>query len=187
MTGQCPCRSEFGGRQCDECGENHFGNPDLQCICESTRHLRPPSATFGLRPSTDPPVSSTACDCNLDGTQRPSCDPETGECMCRVGVTGIFCEECAPGYDPEFPACRECHPCNAMWAKDVTDVQRASQVLKKLVPNIHNVTRPADNRLPQRVLDLQSKLDGLRNLTAWSPLVLEEVEELYEAIRLVHV
>lgn len=34
VTGQCPCRSEFGGRQCDECGENHFGNPDLQCICE---------------------------------------------------------------------------------------------------------------------------------------------------------
>ncbi|XP_029687706.1 laminin subunit beta-4 isoform X3 [Takifugu rubripes] len=156
VTGQCPCRSEFGGRQCDECGENHFGNPDLQCI---------------------------PCDCNLDGTQRPSCDPETGECMCRVGVTGIFCDECAPGNDPEFPACRECHPCNAMWAQDVTDVQRASQVLKKLIPNIHNVTRPADNRLLQRVLDLQSKLDSLRNLTALSPLVLEEVEELYEALR----
>lgn len=132
-------------------------------------------------------VSSSACDCNLDGTERPSCDPETGECMCRVGVTGMFCDECAPGYDPEFPACRECHPCSAMWAEDVTDVQRASQVLKKLVPNIPNLARPADNRLLQRVLDLQSSLDGLKNLTALSPLVLEEVEELYQAIRLVHV
>lgn len=129
----------------------------------------------------------SACDCNLDGTKRPSCDPETGECMCRVGVTGIFCDECAPGYDSEFPACIECHPCNAMWAKDVTDVQRASQVLKKLIPNIEDVTGPADNRLLQRVLDLQSKLDGLKNLTALSPPILEEVEELYKAIRLVPV
>lgn len=74
-----------------------------------------------------------------------------------------------------------------MWAKDVTDVQRASQVLKKLIPNIHNVTQPADNRLLRRVQDLQSKLDGLKNLTALSPLVLEGVEELHQAIRWVHV
>lgn len=40
VSGQCPCRPEFGGRQCDECGENHFGNPDLQCICERKhKHL----------------------------------------------------------------------------------------------------------------------------------------------------
>lgn len=73
-----------------------------------------------------------------------------------------------------------------MWAEDVTDVQRASQVLKKLIPNIEGITGPADNRLLQRVLDLQSKLDGLKNLTALSPPVLDEVEGLYEAIRLVH-
>lgn len=141
-------------------------------------HPNPPPSC-----NKDVPVSSSACDCNLDGTERPSCDPETGECMCRVGVTGIFCDECAPGYDSEFPACRECHPCNTLWAEDVTDVQRASQVLKKLIPHMDDLTRPGDESLLQRVQDLQSKLDGLSNLTALSPLVLEEVEELYETIR----
>ncbi|XP_042071887.1 laminin subunit beta-4 [Haplochromis burtoni] len=34
VTGHCPCHPEFGGRHCDECRENHFRNPDLQCICE---------------------------------------------------------------------------------------------------------------------------------------------------------
>lgn len=105
--------------------------------------------------------------------------------MCRVGVTGIFCDECAPGYDSEFPACRECHPCNAIWAEDIADVQRASQVLRKLIPHIGDATQPADQRLLQRVLDLQSKLDSLENLTALAPSGLEEVEELYQAIRLV--
>lgn len=103
--------------------------------------------------------------------------------MCRAGVAGIFCDECAPGYDSEFPACRECHPCNTLWAEDVTDVQRASQVLNKLIPNMDDLIRPGDDRLLQRMLDLQSKLDSLSNLTALSPLVLEDVEELYEAIR----
>lgn len=100
-----------------------------------------------------------------------------------MGVTGIFCDECAPGYDSEFPACAECHPCTAIWAGEVTDVQRASQVLKKLIPHISEVIQPADQRFLQRLLELQSKLDGLQNLTALAPAVLEEVEELYEALR----
>lgn len=39
VTGQCPCRPEFGGLRCDECGENHFGNPDLQCVCKSKTQI----------------------------------------------------------------------------------------------------------------------------------------------------
>lgn len=97
-------------------------------------------------------------------------------------MTGIFCDDCAPGYDSEFPACKECHPCNAIWAEDVTDVQRASQVLKQLIPRIGEVTQPAHERL---LLELRSKLDGLGRLTALAPPALEGVEELYEAIRLV--
>lgn len=104
--------------------------------------------------------------------------------MCRTGVTGIFCDECARGYDPEFPACSECHPCTAIWAQDVTDVQRASQVLRKLVPHI-SVQQPADKPVLQRVLDLQSKLDSLGELTALAPPLVEEVEELYQDLRLV--
>ncbi|KAM9352424.1 laminin subunit beta-4 [Symphorus nematophorus] len=151
VTGQCPCRPEFGGRQCDECGENHFGNPDLQCI---------------------------SCDCNLEGTEHPSCDSETGECLCRVGVTGIFCDECAPGYDSAFPACKECHPCTALWAENVTDVQRAAQRMRTFIPHHGDDLWPGDSRHRQRMLDMHLKLDGLSNLTALSPPKVEKVEKL---------
>ncbi|XP_047453457.1 laminin subunit beta-4 isoform X2 [Mugil cephalus] len=151
VTGQCPCRPEFGGRQCDECGENHFGNPDLQCV---------------------------SCDCNLEGTERPSCDPETGECICRVGVTGIFCDECATGYDSTFPACKECHPCNNLWTKNVTDVQRAAQRMKTFIPRHSGDLQPTDSGYLQRILEIRSKLDGLTNLTAHSTAMVPNVEKI---------
>ncbi|XP_039988567.1 laminin subunit beta-4 [Xiphias gladius] len=151
VTGQCPCRPEFGGRQCDECGENHFGNPDLQCI---------------------------SCDCNLEGTKRPSCDPETGECICRTGVTGIFCDECAPGYNSAFPACKECHPCTALWAENVTDVQRAAQRMRTFIPRHSDDLQPENSRHQQQMLEMHSKLDSLTNLTGLSLLKMEKVEKL---------
>ncbi|CAK6979151.1 laminin subunit beta-4 [Scomber scombrus] len=154
VSGQCPCRPEFGGRQCDECGENHFGNPDLQCI---------------------------SCDCNMEGTMRPSCDPETGECMCRTGVTGIFCDECAPGYDSKFPSCEECHPCTALWAENVTDVQRAAQRMRTFIPR-QGDDQPGHNRHRQRMLEMHSKLEGLANLTALSPPKVEKMAKLYQKI-----
>ncbi|XP_069572970.1 laminin subunit beta-4 isoform X2 [Brachyistius frenatus] len=156
VTGQCPCRPEFGGRQCDECGENHFGNPDLQCV---------------------------SCDCNLEGTERPSCDPEIGECLCRIGVTGIFCDECAPGYDSVFPACEPCHACAALWTENVTDVQRAAQRMRTLIPRHGDDWLPADSRWHQRMLEMHSTLDGLANLTGLSPPTLEKVEKLFVKIK----
>ncbi|XP_023255175.1 laminin subunit beta-4-like [Seriola lalandi dorsalis] len=155
VTGQCPCRPEFGGRQCDECGENHFGNPDLQCI---------------------------SCDCNLEGTERPSCDPETGECICRSGVTGIFCDECAAGYSSVFPACEECHPCTALWAENVTDVQRAAQRMKTFIPHHSDDLQPGDSHRRQQMMEMHSKLDNLTNLTGLSLPKVEKVEKLWGKI-----
>lgn len=130
-------------------------------------------------------VCSSACDCNLEGTERPSCDPETGECICRIGVTGIFCDECAPGYDSNFPACRECHPCNALWAENVTDVHRAGQIIKTLLPLIDDDLKPQDSRHLQHILKMQSQLEELSNLTGLSPPEVEKVEELCAMTRLV--
>lgn len=121
----------------------------------------------------------------MDGTERPSCDPETGECICRTGVIGIFCDECAPGYDSAFPACRECHPCTALWAEDVTDVQRAAQMMRTLLPLHGDNLQPGDSRHLQRILEMHSKLDSLSNLTGLAPPKLEKVERLYAMMRLV--
>lgn len=130
-------------------------------------------------------ISFSACDCNMEGTERPSCDPETGECICRIGVTGIFCDECAPGYDSAFPACRECHPCNAFWAEDVTDVQRAAQMMRTFIPLLGDNLQPGDSGHLQRMLEMHSQLDDLSNLTGLSPPKVEKVEKLFAMMRLV--
>lgn len=118
----------------------------------------------------------------MEGTERPSCNPETGECICRIGVTGIFCDECAPGYDSAFPACQECHPCTALWAESVTDVQRAAQRMKTFIPRQGDDLRPGGSRHRQRMLDMHSKLDGLANLTGVSLPKVEKMEKLYAMI-----
>ncbi|XP_026221368.1 laminin subunit beta-4 isoform X2 [Anabas testudineus] len=153
VTGQCPCHSEFGGRQCDECGENHFGNPALQCI---------------------------SCDCKPEGTEDPSCDAETGECLCRVGVTGILCDKCAAGYNSVFPACEECHPCTALWAKHVIDVQRAAKRMKTFIPHQSNSLLSGDYR--QQIHRMYSNLDNFVNLIELSPPKVEKLEKLYMKI-----
>ncbi|KAK2842855.1 hypothetical protein Q5P01_013055 [Channa striata] len=154
VTGQCPCRPEFGGRWCDECGENHFGNPNLQCI---------------------------SCDCNPEGTEHPSCDPESGKCKCRTGITGISCDKCAPGYDSAFPVCKQCHPCSTVWARTVTDVQRATKRMKTFIPH-HSIDLPPKDYW-KRLLDMYLKLYGLYNLTGLCPLKVEKVENLFVRIR----
>ncbi|TNN41537.1 Laminin subunit beta-4 [Liparis tanakae] len=128
-------------------------------------------------------MSVSACDCNVEGTERPSCDPETGECLCRVGVSGIFCDECAPGYDLAFPACSKCHPCNALWAGDVTDVQRAASRMRTFIPEVNKW--PGDSRL-QHMLKMHAELDSLGNLTGLSPPTPEKLEKLCAKIRKLH-
>lgn len=124
-----------------------------------------------------------ACDCNLEGTERPSCDPETGECICRIGVTGSLCDECAPGYDSAFPACEECHPCNALWSLHVTDVERAAQKMKTLLPRPGDDLQATDSILQQQMLEMHSKLDSLRNLTTFSPPKIENIRTVCVRIR----
>lgn len=118
----------------------------------------------------------------MDGTERPSCDRETGECLCRTGVTGIFCDECAPGYDSAFPACKECHPCNAIWTEDIEDVQRAAQIMRTLIP-VQGPDQPLGaNQQLQRILALQILLDELANTTGLSPPKVAKLEKMVAKI-----
>ena len=36
------------------------------------------------------------CFCDLAGSLGPLCDPSTGQCQCRAGVTGVNCSQCLP-------------------------------------------------------------------------------------------
>lgn len=44
--------------------------------------------------SQQPP--SAGCDCSPCGTE--TCDPQSGRCLCKAGVTGQRCDRCQVGW-----------------------------------------------------------------------------------------
>uniref|UniRef100_A0A8C3MWY8 Laminin subunit beta 3 n=1 Tax=Geospiza parvula TaxID=87175 RepID=A0A8C3MWY8_GEOPR len=89
FTGQCPCRDGFTGQTCSAVGQQ-------QC---PPRHYR------------DARGGCTECDCDFQGTEERGCEPATGRCLCRTGVTGQRCDRCQRGHCSAQPGCQPCHPC----------------------------------------------------------------------------
>ncbi|XP_036961278.1 laminin subunit alpha-5 isoform X1 [Acanthopagrus latus] len=90
LSGQCRCKNNVVGRQCDRCAPGFYGYP--KC-----------------RP----------CDCNEAGTEEDVCDSFTGQCLCKENVQGSRCDQCRVGtfhLDPTNP--KGCTSCFCFGATD---------------------------------------------------------------------
>uniref|UniRef100_A0A8C9UHH5 Laminin subunit alpha 5 n=1 Tax=Serinus canaria TaxID=9135 RepID=A0A8C9UHH5_SERCA len=67
-SGQCRCKPNIIGRQCDLCAPGYYHYPDCR-----------------------------RCDCHQAGTQASVCDPVTGQCHCKENVEGLRCDQCRLG------------------------------------------------------------------------------------------
>ncbi|XP_035224803.1 laminin subunit beta-1-like isoform X2 [Stegodyphus dumicola] len=83
LGGQCRCKANVVGRQCDRCAPGTYG--------------------FG-------PSGCRPCDCNSVGSVDNFCDSQTGNCKCRPNTYGRQCDECQPGFW-NYPNCQRCD-CN---------------------------------------------------------------------------
>ena len=71
-NGQCSCKPNVIGRQCNEC-KNGFWNITSGSGCID-------------------------CKCDILGAHSTLCDIQTGQCSCKPGVTGLKCDQCLPSY-----------------------------------------------------------------------------------------
>ncbi|XP_046433556.1 laminin subunit alpha [Neodiprion fabricii] len=123
--GQCSCRPNVIGRQCEICKTGFYGFPDCKpCNCPSTANCAPetgecicPPNVSGQRcdvckPRTygfDPIIGCEDCNCDPNGVidNDLQCNLYNGNCNCKVNVIGRQCDKCRPGY-AEYPYCIEC-------------------------------------------------------------------------------
>uniref|UniRef100_H2M6A1 Laminin, alpha 2 n=1 Tax=Oryzias latipes TaxID=8090 RepID=H2M6A1_ORYLA len=132
-SGQCPCKEDVLGRQCDKCKpETHgitTGGVCVPCHCNSFGSKSFDCDDLGqcrCQPGVSGPKCDrcsrgffnfqeggcTACQCSHVGN---NCDANTGQCICPPNTIGERCDRCAPnhwGHDITT-GCKECG-CNVV-------------------------------------------------------------------------
>uniref|UniRef100_A0A915Q449 Uncharacterized protein n=1 Tax=Setaria digitata TaxID=48799 RepID=A0A915Q449_9BILA len=139
-TGKClKCIYNTAGDHCEECKENHWGNPkDKSCRPCGCHPRGARSATcdkstgacdchdnyVGVQCNRckdghgDTENMCPACNCNITGSFSGECDEVSGQCACKTGVFGKQCDMCRASYfNFSENGCQFCH-CNAFGAVD---------------------------------------------------------------------
>ncbi|KAK4877517.1 hypothetical protein RN001_010023 [Aquatica leii] len=122
--GQCNCKPNVIGRQCEACKTGYYGFPDCRpCNCPSTALCETstgkcicPTHVTGLLcdqcvPYTygyDPIIGCSQCNCNPLGVDQDlQCNLLNGNCRCKKNIVGRQCSTCADGYFA-YPYCEIC-------------------------------------------------------------------------------
>ncbi|XP_059569197.1 laminin subunit alpha-5 isoform X3 [Alligator mississippiensis] len=138
-TMQCLCKTGYAGAMCERCAPGYYGNPLVigsfcqPCDCSGNtdpnmlfsdcdpltgacsgcmHHTAGPRCELcapGYHGDAVEAKNCTLCSCSPCGTE--SCDPRTGRCLCKAGVTGQHCDRCQEGYYG-YDSCSGCRRCD---------------------------------------------------------------------------
>lgn len=147
--GTCECRPGFGGRRCNECQTNFWGNPNIECY---------------------------PCECDVIGSASQQCDRETGVCVCHKGIGGEKCDQCDRGYHGEAPQCSPCGECFDNWDlildglrnKTNAVIQEASRIQKVGTTGVYS----------QEFDDMEESLNEVRDLISNTTIQSQDLDAL---------
>uniref|UniRef100_A0A2K5DHR9 Laminin subunit alpha-1 n=1 Tax=Aotus nancymaae TaxID=37293 RepID=A0A2K5DHR9_AOTNA len=121
------CLPGYEGQLCERCSLGYYGNPQT------------------------PGGSCQKCDCNPHGSVHGDCDRTSGQCVCRLGASGLRCEDCELRHILVETACVSCDDeCTGVLLNDLDEIGDAilSLNLTSIVPvpygilsNLENTTK----------------------------------------------
>lgn len=128
-TGQCTCKSNYGGMNCDECAPGYYNYPACNRKSATARDSNIEDDSFPYmyssslfvpiyvyrcfflqdfinycRAYSDSTVSFIVCECDPNHTTAEICDVFSGSCACRENYSGARCDRCEIGYY-QYPRC----------------------------------------------------------------------------------
>lgn len=106
------------------------------CWTGTTENAHKRELTLLTLPLLPPP---SACDCDPRGIETPQCHHATGHCVCRPGVAGVRCDQCARGFSGAFPACQPCHACFGDWDRIVQGLASRTRALEQRARELHQL------------------------------------------------
>ncbi|KRZ28597.1 Laminin-like protein epi-1 [Trichinella pseudospiralis] len=188
-TGQCQCKTNVVGDNCDHCADNAWGfnycqgcqmcncaeaattaQCDMetgQCVCQ------PGVAGLFCERCADGFWNYSAsgcrkCDCESDLAMGTICDPATGQCQCMEGATGTRCDQCLPGHLlVPYHGCLQCDECVVglvddfeQFGKELDEIENSTHDL-----SVAQISSKRLDRLNRTLYQMISNLDSLDNLT----------------------